>query len=159
MLTAWNALPMLDRLFDDVMHDVTGAAVGPASARSNYSPAIDVRTNEQEIVFACDLPGLKREDLTVTLHAGVLSIEGRRRYDGNERDRVLLGRTYGAFAKRFTLPDTIDDERMTADLADGVLTIRVPKQPKAKPRRIEIGIGNATGNDGQKQPSPLAEQK
>ena len=106
MLTAWNAFPMLDRLFDDVLHDVTGAALGTTSTQSMYNPAIDVRTNEDQIVFVCD---------------------------------VSFGRSYGAFANRCTLPDYVDPERVTADLTDGVLTITVPKQPKARPRRIEIG--------------------
>ncbi len=151
MLTAWNAFPMLDRLFDDVMDDVTSKAFGAATTQSTYNPAIDVRTNEDEIVFVCDVPGLKREDLEITLDNGVLGIKGQRRYQGNDKERVLLGRSYGAFANRFTLPDYVDPEHMTADLADGVLTIKVPKQPKAKPRRIEIAAGN-----GHKQ---LGEQK
>jgi HSP20 family protein len=142
MLTAWNAFPMLDRLFDDVMDDVTGKAFGTTPTQSTYNPAIDVRTNEDEIVFVCDVPGLKREDLEITLENGILGIKGQRRYEGNDKDRVLLGRSYGAFANRFTLPDYVDPEKMTADLADGVLTIKLPKQPRAKPRRIEIGAGN-----------------
>jgi len=138
MLSAWNAFPMLDRLFDDVMNDVTGQAYGTA-ARATFTPAIDVRANEDELVFACDVPGVKRDDLEITIEGGTLTIRGRRQYQGGENERVLLGRSYGAFEKRFTLPDTVDAERMTADLADGVLTVTVPKQPKAKPRRIAIG--------------------
>jgi HSP20 family protein len=151
MLTAWNAFPMLDRLFDDVMDDVAGKAFGTAPTQSTYNPQIDVRTNEDEIVFVCDVPGLMREDLEVTLENGTLSIKGQRRYDGNDKDRVLLGRSYGAFANRFTLPDYVDAEHMTADLADGVLTITVPKPPKAKPRRIEIGASNGHKQLGEKE--------
>jgi HSP20 family protein len=151
MLTAWNAFPMLDRLFDDVMDDVTGKAFGTAKTQSTYNPAIDVRTNDDQIVFVCDVPGLKREDLEITLEAGVLSIKGQRRYEGNENDRVLLGRAYGAFANQFTLPDYVDAEHMTADLADGVLTITIPKLPKAKPRRIEIGAANGGKQLGEKK--------
>lgn len=139
MLTAWNAFPMLDRLFDDVMQDVSGTAHGTAAT---YSPAIDVRANDDEIVFVCDVPGLKHEDLDVTVEGGVLTIKGQRRYEGNGNDRVWLGRSYGAFTRSFTLPDLVDADKLTADLSDGVLTISVPKQPKAKPRRIEIGRGN-----------------
>jgi HSP20 family protein len=153
MLTAWNAFPMLDRLFDDVMNDVTGKAFGMAT-QSTFNPAIDVRANDDQIVFVCDVPGLKREDLEITLENGVLSIRGQRSYQGAENDRVLLGRSYGAFANRFTLPDYVDAENMTADLADGVLTITVPKQPKAKPRRIEIG-----GKNGHKQLSQKSEKE
>lgn len=137
MLSAWNAaLPvsMLDRLFDDVMSDVRGTASG-----ATYSPAIDVRANDEEIVFVCDVPGVKQEDLEVTIDKGVLTIKGQRRYEGNEKDRVLLGRAYGSFARSFTLPEGVDADRMAAELADGVLTLRVPKQPKPQPRRITIG--------------------
>lgn len=151
MLTAWNAFPMLDRLFDDVMNDVTGKAFGTGATQSTFNPAIDVRANDDEIVFVCDVPGLKREDLEITLENGVLSIRGQRAYQGNEKDRVLVGRSYGAFANSFTLPDYVDAEHMTADLADGVLTIKLPKLPKAKPRRIEIGAGNGHKQLGEKK--------
>lgn len=148
MSTAWNAFPTLDRLFDDVMNDVTGKAFGTGSrlvpttwgpAQRTFNPAIDVRANDEEIVFACDVPGVKRDDLELTVEEGVLTIRGQRRDQAKENDRVLRGRSYGAFATRFTLPDDVDPDRMTADLSDGVLTITLPKQPKAKPRRIQIG--------------------
>lgn len=140
MLSTWG-FPMLDRLIDDVMNDVSGTAFGKTGNgfSSTYAPAIDVRANDEEIVFACDVPGLKQEDIEVTLESDVLTIKGQRRYQGGEKDRVWLGRSYGAFARSFTLPEGVDPENMTADLSDGVLTIRVPKHPKAKPRRIEIG--------------------
>lgn len=151
MLTAWNGFPMLDRLFDDVMNDVTGKAFGTGATQSTFNPAIDVRANDDEIVFVCDVPGLKREDLEITLENGVLSLRGQRAYQGDEKDRVLVGRSYGAFANSFTLPDYVDAEHMTADLADGVLTIKLPKLPKAKPRRIEIGAGNGHKQLGEKK--------
>lgn len=138
MLNALTALPMLDRLFDDVMNDVASTA-GPTRTQAAFSPAIDVRANTEEVVFVCDVPGLKAEDLEVTIESGTLTIKGQRKYQGSEKDRVWLGRGYGAFHKSFTLPDLVDADRMAADLADGVLTIRVPKKPEAKPRRIEIG--------------------
>lgn len=143
MLSTWG-FPMLDRLIDDVMNDVSGTAFGSTGSQSNHSPAIDVRANDDEIVFVCDVPGLKQGDLEVTLEGDVLTIKGQRRYTGGEKDRVWLGRSYGAFARSFTLPEGVDPEKMAAGLEDGVLTIRVPKHPKAKPRRIEIGSGVGT---------------
>lgn len=143
MLTAWNALPMLDRLFDDVMNGVAGTSLGGVNAAAGYSPAIDVRATADEIVFVCDVPGLKHEDLEVTIESSTLTIKGQRRYEGGDKDRVWLGRGYGSFRRSYTLPELVDAENMTADLADGVLTIRVPRKPEAKPRRIEIGGGVA----------------
>jgi HSP20 family protein len=142
MLSAWTAFPMLDRLLDDVMNDVSGTAFGTGATKSTYAPAIDVRASDDEIVFVCDVPGVSRDDLEITVEGGTLTIKGQRRYEGKGTDRVWLGRSYGAFARSFTLPDLVDADRMTADLADGVLTLRIPKQPKAKPRRIEIGGGS-----------------
>ncbi|MBS2014845.1 MAG: Hsp20/alpha crystallin family protein [Deltaproteobacteria bacterium] len=149
MLTAWNAFPMLDRLFDDVMNEVTGQAYG-AAARATFTPAIDVRANDDELVFVCDVPGVQRDHLEITIEGGALSIKGHRAYQGREKERVLLGRSYGAFESRFSLPDTVDADRMTAELVDGVLTITVPKLPKAKPRRIAIGGGSAPKQLGEK---------
>lgn len=137
MLTTWDAVSTLDRMLDDVM----GSALGTAKSVSTFAPAIDVRTSDDAIVFHCDVPGVKHEDLEVTLENHVLTIKGARKFDGRENERVMLGRSYGAFSRSFTLPDSLDDEHLTADLADGVLTIRIPKPPKAQPRRIPIGAG------------------
>ena len=151
MTTAWNAFPMLDRLFDDVMNGVAGTALGTTGNQNAFSPAIDVRTSADEIVFVCDVPGLKHDDIEVTLESGTLSIKGQRKYEGGDKDQVWLGRAYGAFERSFTLPDLVDGDHMTADLADGVLTIRVPKKPQAKPRRIQIGGGSAHKQLGEKK--------
>ena len=150
MLTAWNTFPMIDRLFDDVMTEIAGTALGPTKSPTAFSPAIDVRANADEIVFVCDVPGLKQEDLEITVASGKLTIKGQRRYEGGEKDQVWLGRAYGAFERAFTLPDLVDAEKLSADLADGVLTLRVPKVPQAKPRRITIGNGGGGSGDGKR---------
>lgn len=138
MNSAWTAFPLLDRLFDDVMTGVNGTSLGSEAPVRSFSPAIDVRANSDAIVLTADVPGIKQEDLEVTLEDGVLTIKGQRRYEGAGKDKVWLGRSYGSFERSFTLPDTVDPEHLSADLADGVLTVRVPQQPKAKPRKISI---------------------
>ncbi len=151
MLSTWGAFSTLDRLLDDVMRDVTGTAFG-AGQRAVFSPECDVRASASEIVFALDVPGMRREDLEITLESGVLSVKGQRKYVGDPGDKVWLGRSYGAFTKSFTLPELVDADRLYAELADGVLTIRLPRHEKAKPRRIEIGGGSPppqlSGPDG-----------
>lgn len=138
MLTAWNAVSTLDRMFDDAM----GSAFGTATNPRTFNPAIDVRTNENEVVFTCDVPGLKQDDLELTLTNHVLTIKGARKFVSAESEQVVLGRAYGAFSRAFTLPDALDEEKLSADLAEGVLTVRIPKLPQAKPRKIEIGSGS-----------------
>jgi HSP20 family protein len=147
------SLPIFDRLLDDVMTGVAGTSLGTTAPVRTFTPAVDVRANEEEIVFVADVPGLKHEDIEITLDDGVLTIKGQRRYEGNNKDKVWLGRSYGAFTRSFTLPDTVDPERLAADLADGVLTVRVPQIPKAKPRKIAISPRRTAPQlDGQDAP-------
>ena len=135
MLTTWNAVSTLDRMFDDVM----GSAFGTATGNQTFSPAIDVRASDTEVALVCDVPGVKQEDLELTLENHVLTIKGTRRFDSRQNEQVMLGRAYGSFSRSYTLPDALDEEKLSAELADGVLTIRIPKLPQAQPRKIQIG--------------------
>jgi HSP20 family protein len=139
MLNRWDAVSVLDRLFDDVM----GSTLGAATTGRTFEPSIDVRANENEIVFECDVPGVKQADLEVTLENHVLTIKGARKFESQEDRKLVLGRAYGSFTRAFTLPEAVDEANLAASLTDGVLTIRIPRQPKAKPRKIEIGNGGA----------------
>jgi HSP20 family protein len=137
MLNAWSAVSTLDRMFDDVM----GSAFGTATNSLTFTPAIDVHASDTEVALVCDVPGVKQEDLEITLANRVLTIKGTRRYE-NQTERVVLGRPYGSFSRAYTLPEALDEEKLMAELADGVLTIRIPKLPKAQPRKIEIAAGS-----------------
>jgi HSP20 family protein len=142
MLTLWNDVPLLDsfdRLFDDVMRSAFGTSRA-AIERQSFQPAIDVRSDDDKITFECDVPGMKQEDLEVTLDNRVLTIKGTRKPESTgDNQRVLLGRAYGSFSCSYTLPEGVHAEQMTADLSNGVLTVSVPKLPQAKPRKIAIG--------------------
>jgi HSP20 family protein len=152
MLTLWNDAPLLDsidRVFDDVMRSAFGVR-GAAMNAQTFQPAVDVRYDDDQIVFECDVPGMKHDDLEVTVDQGVLTIKGTRKLESaGDKQRVLLGRAYGTFSCSYTLPEGVDIEHMTADLSSGVLTITVPKLPQAKPRRILIGNGAQNKQLGQ----------
>ncbi|HEY0464553.1 MAG TPA: Hsp20/alpha crystallin family protein [Polyangiaceae bacterium] len=134
MLNTWSAVSTLDRMFDDVM----GAAFGTATNSRTFDPAVDVRTSDTEVHLAWDIPGVKKEDLEITLADHVLTVKGTRRFDRKDNERVMLGRAYGSFAHSYTLPDSLDEQKLTAELADGVLTVRIPRLPEAQPRKIPI---------------------
>lgn len=138
MLNTWNAVATLDRMFNDVM----GTAYGTATNNRTFDPAVDVRTSDTEVHLAWDMPGIKQEDLEVTLTDHVLTVKGTRRFDSKDNERVMLGRAYGSFTRSYTLPDSLDEQRLTAELADGVLTVRIPRLPEAQPRKIQIGQGS-----------------
>jgi HSP20 family protein len=137
MLSAWDAVSTLDQVVDDVM----GSMLGTAKSPRTFDPAIDVRTSDGEVIFVCDVPGFKQEDLELTLENHVLTLKGTRRFEGKEGEQVMLGRAYGTFRRAFTLPDYLDDATLTAHLAEGVLTIRIGKLARAKPRKVTIGVG------------------
>jgi len=138
MLNTWNAVATLDRMFDDVM----GAAFGTATNSRTFDPAVDVRTSDTEVLLAWDMPGIKQEDLEITLAEHVLTVKGTRRFDSKDNERVMLGRAYGSFTRSYTLPESLDEQKLTAELADGVLTVRIPRLPEAQPRKIQIGQGS-----------------
>lgn len=107
-------------------------------------PSMDVAESEGEFVITAELPGMKRNDVHVEFENGMLTIRGekineRKEGDGNKRYH-LYERGYGAFNRALTLPSEVDGTNITAEFADGVLTIRLPKTVDAKSRRREIEI-------------------
>jgi HSP20 family protein len=141
MLTAWDPVRLLDRMVDDVMN----GSYGTATSAKSFVPQVDVRSNDERVVFYFDVPGVRKEDIEITLERGVLTVKGARQFEaGAAKEQLLLGRSYGSFNRSFSLPDHLDEEKLAAKLVDGVLAIEIPRLKKAKPRRIEInGDGSA----------------
>lgn len=109
-----------------------------------WIPSFEVRENGDSYRFLADLPGVKREDVDITLQGNRLSIAGRREAEKESKDENIhtYERSFGHFSRTFTLPENVDTEHIKSELRDGVLTIVVPKTPGAKPRRIAIGPGS-----------------
>ena len=96
-----------------------------------WAPAIDIAETNEELTLKAELPGVKKEDLKVTFEDGLLTIEGEKREERRERDDKkqyhIYERNYGAFARSFTLPTSIDDKLIKAEFHNGVLTVHLPK--------------------------------
>ncbi len=134
---AWDPFPAMREFLG--WTPWTAAALPPAVEQS-FAPRFDVHETASEFVFRADLPGIKQENLEITLTANQLRIAGRReeaKHEENERS-YIAERGYGAFERVFTLPEGVDGEKIQATMNDGVLTVVVPKQPEAKPRQIPI---------------------
>jgi HSP20 family protein len=108
-------------------------------------PDTDVVESKDEIRVICELPGLSGEDVDISLENNVLTISGEKheeREDGGADETYHMSeRRWGRFSRSFVLPREVDQERIGAEFDNGVLTVRIPKSEKAKPRRIEIGKG------------------
>lgn len=110
----------------------------PAAAR--WSPSVDVAENDAAYVVTAELPGAKREDVSIELHGDVLSIRGEKRSEREEKNerRHLVERSFGSFERSFTLPANADGDRVAATFKDGVLTVTIPKSETQKPRQVDI---------------------
>ena len=113
-----------------------------AMTMAEWTPSVDIMETSGEYVITVEIPGVKKEDVTVTLEQGVLTIQGMRRKgveaQGTKFHRVE--RSYGSFARRFSLPDVVDDGNVQAVFKDGILTLHLPKSQKAKPKAIEVRV-------------------
>jgi HSP20 family protein len=112
-------------------------------SRGAWLPPVDIHeSNAHEIVVQAEVPGLRREDIDLTVENNTLTIRGERRRDAHVQEQQYhrVERTYGPFSRSFTLPDTIDAGRVRAEYRDGVLTIRLPQREDARPRQIQVEV-------------------
>jgi len=128
----WDIRRDMDRIFDTL-------AV-PSDAVSTLPT--EVLESDSEVRFMIEIPGMKPDDLELTVENSVLTVSGEKRWQKEEGkaegDYHLLERRYGKFARSFTLPQPVDASRIDATYEQGVLTVRLPKTEEAKPRRIEV---------------------
>jgi HSP20 family protein len=112
----------------------------------DFIPGFDVKEIKDAFVIRADLPGVKDEDVQVSLSGNLLTISGKREEEHREQGETYyaMERSYGNFARSFTMPDGVDGASVTADLKNGVLTVQIPKKLEAQPRRIAIGKGGET---------------
>ena len=115
-------------------------ATDAANQTQDWTPAVDIREEENRYVLEADIPGISREDLDITLEDSVLTIKGERTVnsEGNSAGYRRRERTHGSFVRQFTLPDTVNAEAISAAVVNGVLEIGIPKQAKPEPRKITV---------------------
>jgi HSP20 family protein len=110
---------------------------------AEWMPSFEVRETQDSYVFKADLPGVKKEDVDVSLRGNRLQISGKRESEKENKDDTYYTyeRSYGSFTRAFTLPAEIDAEHVHSELKDGVLTLAIPKKAAAQARKIPIGTG------------------
>ena len=124
----------VDRLFD--LPSLAKGAVG------GWTPALDVYQDKDTLFVKAELPGMKKEDVKLSLHDGVLTLSGERRHEKNHDEKANLRneRFFGRFERSINLPFTVDATRVSASYEDGILTVTLPKAEEAKPRQIDISV-------------------
>ena len=133
----------VNRLLNDMF---AGSNLEPWNGSSAiWAPPVDILEENDAIRITAELPGVKPEDVKISLEGNVLSIQGTKQQVSEERtERVhRYERTYGSFARTFTLPATVDREQIKAGYENGVLTITLPKAEQAKPRQIAVQVAKS----------------
>jgi HSP20 family protein len=133
--------PIGVRLFQDAVNRLFSEP-----AARPWSPPVDVLETENELVLKADLPDASLKDVNIQIEQGTLSIKGDRKFENVEGKGTgyhRIERSYGEFQRYFSLPDSVEPEKVKADYRDGVLTVTLPKKEVAKPRTIKVEVAAA----------------
>jgi HSP20 family protein len=153
MLVRWtpfNDVARLEREMNRLFGGAFGAPVatakvaGEPAGRGLWNPAFDVTEDANQIVLTADLPGVDQQGLDIQIEPNVLTLKGERKIARATETAGELYRRYeraaGSFTRQFRLPPTVDAEKISASLKDGVLTLTLPKKAEAQPRQIKVSV-------------------
>jgi HSP20 family protein len=159
-LSPFNQLQReVDRLFDTFQDE----ANYPAFSRNEFSPSCDIEETEDHYLISMDMPGMKKDDIKIELRGNQLMISGERKEEKEDKSkgRYRSERSWGSFARSFSLPDDVKADDVMTDYHNGVLQVAVPKVEESKAQQIKIGESKGGFFDrfrGKEQPS-LTEKK
>ena len=127
----------INRLFSDSFD-----RSGEEGSLTAWAPAVDIYETEHELVVKADLPDIDPKDLDIRVENNILTIRGERKFEKqvNEDKYLRVERSYGSFARSFTLANTVNVEAIKADYQNGVLTLTIPKREGAKPKQIKVNV-------------------
>ena len=111
--------------------------------RGTWTPAVDIfETENHDLVIKAELPGMTREDIDVTVENATLVLKGQKKFDEavKEEHYRRIERSYGQFYRTFTLPNTVDASKVSADYKNGILTVKLPFREEARPRTINVDV-------------------
>jgi len=148
MLARWNDpfrdlqrfQDQMNRLFDTAFSSAS-RPTGQESATSLWAPSVDIVETPEKLTFQAEVPGFKEDDLHLSVEAGTLSLEGERRFEEETKEKTYhrVERSYGRFFRSFALPSNVDATQVKANLANGILTVDLPKREEARSKQIPIG--------------------
>jgi HSP20 family protein len=130
----------MNRLFDD---SVRGLRPGEEALGSAiWSPAVDIYETDNEVILKAELPEINQKDIDIQVENNTLVLRGERKFEKETKRENFhrIERAYGNFARSFTLPSTIDQEKIRADYKDGILKIVMPKKDEIKPKQIRVAL-------------------
>jgi len=137
----WTAVPTLqnrvNRLFDDMFPEIRE---GVDTGLMEWRPMVDTYEKDDAIIVNAELPGVKKDDISIDVKNNILTISGERKDEEevNEDNYFRKERFYGKFQRSFTLPENVDPDKVDAAYKDGVLEVKIPKTDEGSTKKIEI---------------------
>lgn len=109
---------------------------------ADWTPSVDISETDKEFVIKAEIPGVKKDDVKVTVESGMLSIKGERKMEKEEKGKTFhrVECSYGSFVRSFRVPDGVDESKVKAEFKDGVINVTLPKSQKAKSKALEIPV-------------------
>jgi HSP20 family protein len=144
-ITRWDPFQDMLTLREAMSQLFEESVVSPTGARSSgqsFVPALDLSETPEAFLVEAAVPGLKPEDLNITVENNILTISGEVRQDEERKERNYhrVERRFGSFQRIMTLPNTVKADQISATLENGVLHLSIPKTEEVKPRRISVGV-------------------
>ena len=136
-----NIQDRMNRLFEDSVRGARSEEhddLGPG----NWTPLVDIYETENAVILKAELPGLHRKDINIEIENHTLRLSGERRFEGevSRENFHCIERAYGKFRRDFTLPGSIDIERIEADYREGILKVFMPKVAGSQRKQIKISV-------------------
>jgi len=130
----------MNQIFEDALARSRGREEGLGTGM--WTPAVDIFENNDFVVVKAELPGVERNLISVEVKDGILSLRGERKFEKEVKEESYhrIERSYGRFQRSFSLPVSVDQDRVTARFEDGVLEVKLPKKEKAKPKQIQVDV-------------------
>lgn len=142
--TSWPSLDRWSSLRDDLntLFDMPFWANSERQGQllNGWSPALDLYQNNDNLVAQIELPGMRKEDIEISLHDGTLTIAGERKIESNRENVQRSERYVGKFRRTITLPTRVEPNNVSASYRDGILTVTLPKAEEAKPKQIKVNV-------------------
>ena len=125
---------------------------------TGFAPAVDIYEDEHTVTLKVEAPGVDEKDLDVRVENNILTVHGERKIENEEKQENYrrVERQYGSFTRTFTLPTSVDSEKVSANYDKGVLKITLPKKSEAKPKQIKVNVGSEKTIEGKKSVSQAA---
>ncbi|UCD48231.1 MAG: Hsp20/alpha crystallin family protein [Deltaproteobacteria bacterium] len=130
----------MNQIFEDALARSRGREEGLRSGM--WTPAVDIYESNDSVVVKAELPGVEKDQISVEVKDGILSLRGERKFEKEVKEESYhrIERSYGSFQRSFSLPVSVDQEKVTAQFKNGVLEVTLPKKEQAKPKQIQVNV-------------------